>query len=480
VGRPGRLADVERGTYTIQVRLGARAPLAAELAALAAIVAAHVYLLTRLLHTRTSFDEGVLLLALHSLNHGEALGRQVFASQGPVFYVLLRAIGGVFGTSVGDVRLGMALVAAVGAVLAYLLGRRLGGPLSGLACAALVAISPKLSYLGGQVFADLPAMVLVLGSFVALSRRRMVLAGGLFAAALLVKLSAVAALPTLLVLLALEPARRRRLLAAAAGAAVVFAVTALVFVRDLRPLWTDGVIYHLRSRAQIGVSGSHQYAAFFNVRTPFCWFVIAGLAFSLLHWRRVWPYWIWTVAASVFVLEYHPLRENGLLAVPYSLAVPAGLGLGLTASRLPRFVLAPAIAAAAAGFAAGWVQQLHLIRHDILEPEDPALVRAAAQLGRVTNPGDLVISDQPIVALLAHRRVPGNYVDTASLRWDTHTLSDAEVVRDAQHVAAVVAGRAFANRPTLMTELRPLFRHRLVLPGATIFYGPVNHLGSGG
>lgn len=460
------------------MRLGKRAPLAAELAALSAIVGAHVYLLTRLRHTRTIFDEGVYLLSLVNLGHGEALGRQVFASQGPDFYVLLRAIGGVFGVSVSGVRLGMVMVAAAGAVLAYLLGRRLGGPLSGLACAALVAISPKLSYLGAGISADLPAMVLVLASLLALSWRRTVLAGGLFAAALLVKVSVVVALPTLLVLLALERARTRRLLSAATGATVVFAVTALVFVRDLGPLWTDGVIYHLRGRTEIGLSGSHEYGAFFNTLTPFCWFVIAGLALSVLHWRRVWPYWIWAVAACVFVLEYHPLRDNGLLTVPYSLAVPAGLGLGLTAHRLPRLVLFPAVALAAAGFAAGWVQQLHLIKGEILEPENPALIRAAAVLDRLTTPSDIVISDQPIVPFLAHRRVPGNYVDTASLRFDTRTLNDAEVVRDAGHVAAVVAGRAFANRPSLMAAIRTEFRHRIVVPGGVvIFYGAV---GSGG
>jgi hypothetical protein len=253
---------------------------------------------------------------------------------------------------------------------------------------------------------------------------------------------------------------------------------ALVFVRDLGPLWTDGVIYHLRGRTEIGLSGSHEYGAFFNTRNPFCWFVIAGLALSVLHWRRVWPYWIWAVAAYVFVLRYHPLRDNGLLTVPYSLAVPAGLGLGLTANRLPRLVLFPAVALAAAGFAAGWVQQLHLIRGEILQPENPALIRAAAVLDRLTTPSDVVISDQPIVAFLAHRRVPGNYVDTASLRFDTRTLSNAEVVRDAGHVAAVVAGRAFANRPSLMAAIRTQFRHRVVVPGGVvIFYGAV---GSGG
>ena len=100
-------------------------------------------------------------------------------------------------------------------------------------------------------------------------------------------------------------------------------------------------------------------------------------------------------------------------------------------------------------------------------------MHAAAMLDRVTKPGDVVISDQPIVAFLAHRRVPGNYVDTASLRWDTRTLDDTTVLRDASDVAAVVAGRAIYNRKPLLARVGKLFQHRIRVPGAVIFYGPV-------
>ena len=65
------------------MRFDRRGLVAAELAALALIVAAHVVLLTRLLHTATTFDEGVYLLSLAELRHGQALGRDVFTSQAP-------------------------------------------------------------------------------------------------------------------------------------------------------------------------------------------------------------------------------------------------------------------------------------------------------------------------------------------------------------------------------------------------------------
>jgi hypothetical protein len=441
----------------------------AELAALAGLVAAHVVLLTRLLHTRTTFDEGVYLVSLDDLRHGAALGRDVFTSQMPGFYVLLQGIGAVFGAGVADVRLGIVALDAVGAVFAFLLGRRLAGPLGGLACVGMLAVAPKLPNSGGRIYADPPAMVLVLGSLWLAAIRRPLLAGGVFAAAVLVKLSALTALPTLFVLPALGRERVRALLETVGGGLVVLAVVAAVYARDLSAIWSGAVSYHVDSRRITGLIGRHELTGVFALSTPFTWLTIAALALLPLVWRRVWPLWLWALCAAVFVLRYQPLRDNQVLVLPYAFAIPAGVSLGLAARRLPARALAVAVAAGTLLLAAGWVQQLHRVRLD-RKPEDPLLVAAAARLEQVTSPGEQVISDQPIVAFLAHRRVPGKYVDTASLRFDTGSLTEAEVARDAGKVAAVVAGRAFYEHPALMARLRQRFPHRLVLRGAVIFY----------
>ena len=452
------------------MRLRSRALLAGELAALAVLLAAHVVLLTRLLHTATTFDEGVYLLSLEDLRHGEALGRQVFTSQAPGFYLLLQAIGAVFGTSVAGVRLGIVTIDALGALFAFLLGRRLAGPVGGLACAGMIAIAPKLPNFGGRIFADAPAMALVLAALWLTAARRPLPAGAVFAAAVLVKLSALTALPTLIVLMAVGRERMRTLREGAAGAALLIVIFALVYMRDLGGIWHGAVAYHLHSKGNLGSNGRHELEGFFSTSTPFAWLTLAALAVLPLVWRRVWPLWLWALFASVFVLRYHPLRDNHLLVLPYAFAIPAGVSLGLVAQRFRPRVLAVVLAAGAVVLAAGWVQQLHRVRLD-RQPEDPRLVAAAAKLDQLTRPGELVISDQPIVAYLAHRRVPGKYVDTASLRFDTGSLTEADVVRDSTHVAAIVAGRAFFDRPSLMAALRTRFPHRVVLPGAVIFYG---------
>ncbi len=468
VDRPGRLAEPLAAARDHR-RLGL------ELGALALVVAAHVVLLTRLLHTRTFFDEGVYLLSLDELHHGAALGREVFTSQVPGFYLVLQAIGWVYGISVTGVRLGIVTIAAVGVVFAYLLARRLSGPLGGLLAAALIAVAPTLPELGGRIYADGVAMVLVLASLWLAVIRRGYLAGAVFAAAVLVKLSAVTAAPTLVVLLALERERRgRRLVDAAIGAAVVVGVLAILYARDLRGIWDGAFGYHLDTTAVNGLSGRHQLTNFFDtsLHTVFLWFTIAGLAASVVVWRRVWPLWLWPAFAVLFILTYQPLRDNHLILIPYAFSVPIAVALGLVAQRLRRRALVAAVGVAVAALAAGWVQQLH--RVDLFrEPEDPTLIAAAAKLESLTRPGDRVIVDQPIVAFLADRRVPPQLVDTANSRFESGSLTVEDVLRavdDDPRVTAAVAGRAFYDRPAVMAGLGERFSQRLDLESAVIFY----------
>jgi 4-amino-4-deoxy-L-arabinose transferase-like glycosyltransferase len=465
VDRPGRLAE--------PLALGPRGRLALELGALALIVAAQVALLTRLLHSRTVFDEGVYLASLDALRHGAALGREVFTSQVPGFYVLLRGIGVFSGVSVSGVRLGIVAFDVVAIVFAWLLGRRLGGPLAGLLTAALIAVAPTLPEFGGRIYADPPAVALVMVSLWLAATRRAFAAGAFLAAALSVKLSAITAIPTALVLLALTPPRRRPLLVAAAGAAAVVAVLALVFVRDLGGIWDGAFAYHVDSKTAEEVNGAHQLRNLFSLRTPFTWIVVAGIVASVREWRRVWPLWLWPAATVLFVLTYHPLRDNHLIPVPYSFAVPAGIAIGLAARRLHGRALAVVCAAAALVLAAGWVQQLH--RVDLGRgPEDPAILAAAARLGTLTSPGDLVVADQPIVAVLAHRQVPPSLVDTAKSRFLSGSLTDADVLRTIDgdpRVTAAVAGRAFSDRPELLAALRRRFAHETAFDSVVVLYG---------
>ncbi len=68
-----------------------------------------------------------------------------------------------------------------------------------------------------------------------------------------------------------------------------------------------------------------------------------------------------------------------------------------------------------------------------------------------TRPEEVVVADRPIVPFLADRRVPGQLVDTALLRFETGSLTPGEVVRSLTRV--VVSGRAFETQPAIMRAL---------------------------
>ena len=127
------------------------------------------------------------------------------------------------------------------------------------------------------------------------------------------------------------------------------------------------------------------------------------------------------------------------------------------------------LSALALFLAVGYVQQQRRIVEDQID-EEPELVAAADTLRRITRPGDLVVSDDSIVPFLAGRRVAGPLVDTAVLRFQTGSLTDAEVLRELERydVRAVAVGRAFAERPALLRGLAA--RYRLVRAGPVRIY----------
>ena len=100
---------------------------AAEALVLAVIVAGQALLLRRFIPTDTFYDEGVYLVSLDAMRHGQELGTQIFTAQPPGWYHLLDAVASVFGNSIEGVRRGLVVVMCGGVVAAWGAGRALGG-----------------------------------------------------------------------------------------------------------------------------------------------------------------------------------------------------------------------------------------------------------------------------------------------------------------------------------------------------------------
>jgi hypothetical protein len=443
-------------------------PRSLEIAGLVAVLALQAFLLSRLVHTATNYDEDVYLAAVDALRHGQSLGSEVFAAQWPGFYDLVRFLSYVTGLTVAGIRSGMIVVTLAGTVGAWLVGRRYGGPVGGLLTAGLLVVAPPLDLFGWQVLADPPALsltVLALGLATLPGTVAAVAAGAIFGAAFSIKLTALTAGVAMLWLL------RGRLLPAFGGFVVPIVVALAAHAGALGDLWTSGVTYHRQAGSTPAVIAHPHRQIFHQIphTTPF--FVLAvvavvvGVAFAVV--RRplgTWPLWTWVVLSLAFLFVYKPLHDNHLILFPFALAVAAGATLGAALERAPR---AAAVVVALA-VALGYVQQLH--RVDGARTAEPASLVAAAQaLGRLTAPGTKTIDDQPIISFLAHRRVLGKLVDLAELRFETGSLTDAQVVAELPDAGAVVVSRSLRGRAPLRAALKQGFRLAYDRGGVAIY-----------
>ena len=443
-----------------------------ELSLLGVVLVAQGVLFARPIHSATNYDEGVYLAALDALRHGQALGSDVFAAQFPGFYELLRGLSFITGIGVVAVRAGLLAVTLAGTVGGWLVGRRFGGKTGGLLVAALLVVAPPLDLFSFQVIADTPALALTLLALGLATLPGTILAvatGVVFGAALSIKLTALTAAPAALWLI------RRRIGPALAGFAAFWLVLLLAHVQALGSLWSSGITYHDRARSTPAVI-PHPHRQILDQiphSTPFFWLAIAaavaGLAYLAL--RRplgTWPLWSWVVLAVVFLLVHKPLHYNHLVEFPFTLAVAAGATLGavLERQRLPmRPVLTGLLAVV---LLAAFVQQWH--RTSLaLTPEPSSNVAAANALERLTPPGTLVVDDRPIVSFLARRRVVGQLVDLALLRFETGSLTDAQVLEGLRPANAVVVSRSLRTRPAVLAFVRAHFTRVYAAGGVSIY-----------
>lgn len=433
-----------------------------ELGLLAAVLTAEGFLFAEGLRLAADYDEGSYLAAVDALRHGQTLGSEVFTPQPPGFYLLLAAGDLVLPESVTAMRVTILVFALAASVAAFLVGRTIGGRWAGLLAAALLGVASPFTPYATRISADLPALALALLALLAFlhalrpgprQAAAAVAGGALFAAAASVKLSALTLLVPLACYAALRRPGRRVLVAAGGGLAAVLIPLLAAHADALGGIWEGNVTYHADAR-NTPVPGLRDNARalvdYFDPRTrnAVVWLAPLGLAAWLVLRPRLrlplWPLWAWAAALALSLVWHRPVHANHYVLLAGTLALAAAIGLAAgIASLPPRQAL---IAASALVFAlgAGYAHELREFEHNY-GPETVDVRVAAGVLRAGTAADDLVVSDRPVIAYLARRRMPGSLVDTAALRFWSGSLTPAEVLRevDEHDVRAVVVAREF-------------------------------------
>jgi 4-amino-4-deoxy-L-arabinose transferase-like glycosyltransferase len=435
----------------------------------------------RALRTRTNYDEGVYLASLDAMRRGQGLGSELYTSQPPVFYWLLRLLAAPFGSSVADIRLAFALFAVLGVASAIALGWRLYGPPAGLAAGALVAIGPPYASWAPTITADVPAVALGLVSLVLLTvalrsgapRAPAGAAGAVLALAVLTKVLAIPFVVPFVALALAARAARRVLPVALAGAAFATLVVLAANAPALGDIWRQVVTDHTEARALGTLSGNvDQIRTLLEPRTPFGWLVPLGfLAFVLSRPARgTWPLWTFVPAAAGFLVLVRPLTDHHLVLLSVACAIAAGPSLALAIGELHRAPQAVAVAVLVVFVGAGiYQEQRRMHRNDI--PDTPEVTWAVEAVERATGRDDLVVTDQPIVLFRAKRSTSGPLVDISSTRVNGGTLTAADVAADLRRSRpdAVLVNRMLQFLPAVIAGLDREYRRRVRCGSATLY-----------
>ncbi len=462
-------------------------------------IAAQIALFLPAIDAGTNYDEGVYLGSIFDLQAGQQLGTDVVAAQPPGFYAGLRIASFVFGDTVQGVRIGVLAAFALGAIGAFLIGRSLGGRVGGLLAVTLVGLAPPVPLFAVRVLADLPSiwlMLLALGlGAVAPAGPRLQRAtacggGAVLGVAMLVKPTAAIGIIPLAILLSRRPDRRRALPWAFGGLAVSVVVFLLAYRTELRALWSTVVEYRRRaSELPNLLSANDVFEQILNARAAFTWIVVLAIAILVsvaVRRRSLRPFVplvvpaVLLALALIAIVTYKPLHENHVVLLSEVLAIGAATSLGLTVPMLGRRTGLVVLVAASVLVAGTYMQARARVAREYA-PVEAEITALAARLAAVTDPGSLVVSDQPIVPYLAHRETPGQLVDTAALRFATRTLTEGQVLReiDENCVAAVVIGRMFSTRPTLVSAIRGRFDSVETTSAGTLFFDRAGRCESG-
>lgn len=451
-----------------------------------------VALLLRLNHLADpadNYDEGSYVASLRLMAHGAPLYGAISHGQPPLFLLGLYPWFVALGGTLSAARLGVVAYSLLGLGAAWWIGRAFGGPRVALVALTLLAFDPLYLTQSRAVQAEVSSLAWALVALAAAvwyarrpARWLALLAGAALVAACLTKLAgALAIVPVLAYLLrpawaaplaAIMQARRwpsraqwgtlwraaRPTLAwTAVGAGIAALVALLPVAGNLGAMWRQVFAIRVVAEHIPGFARSNNPGLIASA-----WWEAPLLAVAILvaihGWRhRRWDAIVLALWAGISLLAL--CLQSPLFAHHLALAVPP---LVLLAAIAPGDLALPGLRRLAGPALSGALVALVLLvsfATDIVQLSDQAAhlpntaLLAALDLNSLTLPSDLVITDDPIIAVFAGRDVPPNLADTSQVRIAAGMLTarDVEAAARDPHVTAILW---YSGRFDLLPGLR--------------------------
>ena len=493
--------------------------------ALAAIVIASLaWQLSHLGGVNWLYDETGYVAVAWKVSDGFRLYSEVYSPSPPFFTLSLLGGFALWGKSVWAARAVIVLYSAFGLLLAALLARELAGEGASLATAVLLFLSPEYFRLSRVTMSEVPAVSLTaLASLLFLRywrsgrRRWLILSGLALGAGLLVKMIVLFGLPLLGILVFLRYLKSRRCKAAVedglilvASVSAPFAICFLVYepyamyeqafllqwkVRYYHTLnlgrhfwelgkylWKDKglVLLALAGAVFLGLKSQAWREGRGCLALPKCQAPFGGLPLLLATWLFL---------ACAMLMAQVPLSTHHLLPLLPPLAVFGGAGamwavvsfIRLVSERPP--IQVPGTlwrAALGLGILGFYLLNLPVTlvfnRQELSRTQtpNPLVEDAIAFLKLATAPGEIVISDDALIPLLAGRDILPNLTGTDWRRLRGGDLTAEEIIELAEkHDAVIIFWKEKLDQfPALVGWVEERYRaveigpriHRICLP----------------
>jgi hypothetical protein len=458
------------------------------------------------------YDEAGYIAVPWMVAAGHNLYTEVYSPSPPLFTLSVVAAFKIWGNSIKIARAVIVAYSALGLLAAALLALEIRGRVAGLAAVLLLFLNPAYFRLSRVTMSEVPAVSLALISLLASliywrrgRRGWLILSGLAMAASLLVKLVTLFALPLPILAVALRHfypltlGTGRSMAEKVKGMAPDFALWAASFclpillcllIYDPRAMYEQAVALHWRGREFHPVDYSRRGPRILGYLWQDRGLLMLALAGSLFCWlrrsRQALLVMAWFLLVTVMMVNQAPLTAHHMLPMVPPLAVLAGVmvqegwdsWLALIKRRHWRGAILPAVGV---GLLAFYLVNLPAVaesnRKGIARTNVPeGLVEdAISLLKQVTALGDFVISDDPLVVLLAGRKIPPTLTGADWRRLGVGYLTAEQLIALSEQydVSALVFWRErFDSLPTYVQWVEDRFEavqigtssHRLYLP----------------